>query len=387
MTVFKGYFLIIRRNIWTIMMYIMIFVVISCMIEISFRDSAVTGGFTSARVKVAVMDREGGVLGDTLRCLMQEEQDLVELPDEKQRLQEELFYGNVDYVLIVPENASEALEQGEKAIQSVTVPNSVSSFYVESQVDSLLNQIRVCLAAGFPLEEACAKSLEIAEISADVKLMDVNGNAGIREGYNYYFGYMPYAFLGAAVMSMSVVIMEFKKKDIRRRIQSSAVPFYRQNIAMILSFGAVGILIWGICVLMQAVLYQGGIFRSPHVGYYILNSLVFMAASLSIAYLTGMIANSPGALNGLNNIISLGLCFLGGIFVPIEMLGNDVERVSRFLPTYWYSRINGILGDYGSISAELQKTIRLGVAVQLLFAAACFAVTLALRRMQMREKD
>lgn len=386
MTVFKGYFLIIRRNAWSIIMYIIIFVMISCMIEMSMRGSVVTEGFSAARLEVAVIDREGGILGDTLRKVMEKEQNLVELEDDKQKIQEELFYSNVDYVLIIPEGASEAVKAGEKAVQSITVPNSTSAFYVESRVNCVLNEIRVCLAAGFDIGEACEKALEISGLSAEVELMDVNGNAGVRESYNYYFGYMPYAFLGAAIMSMSTVIMEFKKREIRRRIQSSSLPFFRQNAAMIVSFAAVGLVIWGICMAMQAVMYQGGIFKSTNALWYIINSLVFMTVSLAIAYLTGMLSNSRAALNGLNNIISLGLCFLGGIFVPLEMLGGGVEKVSRFLPTYWYAKINGILGDYTAISADMKHTIWTGIVNQLLFAAACFALTLAIRRRQMQEK-
>ncbi len=386
MTVFKGYFLIIRRNAWSIFMYIIIFVLISYMIEMSMRGTVVTEGFSAAKLEVAVIDREGGVLGDTLRKVMENEQNLVELEDDRQKIQEELFYANVDYVLIVPEGASETVRTGGKAVQSITVPNSTSAFYVESRVDSVLNQIRICLAAGLDLEAACEKALEISELSADVELVDVNGNAGVRESYNYYFAYMPYAFLGATIMSMSMVIMEFKKREIRRRIQSSSVPFFRQNAAMIASFAVVGLVIWGICMVLQSVMYQGGIFTSPHPLWYVINSLVFMTVSLAVAYLTGMLSNSPAALNGLNNIISLGLCFLGGIFVPLEMLGGGVEKISRFLPTYWYSRINGILGDYASISADMKQTIWMGIVNQLLFAAACFALTLAIKRRQMQEK-
>ena len=95
--------------------------------------------------------------------------------------------------------------------------------------------------------------------------------------------------------------------------------------------------------------------------------------------------NSVNALNGINNVVSLGLCFIGGIFVPIEMLGNGVKMVAGFTPTYWYSRINGILGDYEHLTAEMRQNILQGLAIQLLFAAACFCVTLAVSKARQRE--
>lgn len=387
MTVFRGYLLIIKRNVWSIMMYIAIFVGIAVMIQASYQNSSINQGFTTYKLNMAVIDRDGGVLADAVRTLMDREQHLVDLADDQQVIQDELFYNNVEYVLVIPEGAEEKLARGEMALQSISAPNSIASYYAQAQADAFLNQVKVCLECGFPMEEACRMVLAAAGETADVRLMDVNGNAGIREGYNYYFLYMPYAFLGATVMTMGIVIMEIKKRDIRRRMQSSAVPFFRQNLAAVSSFALVGLAIWAVCILLGSLLYQGGIFKSPNAGLYLLNSLCCMLVSLSLGYLTGMVAGGPNSLSGFSNVVTLGLCFLGGIFVPLEMLGDGVRRVSQILPTYWYTVINDTLGDYEVLSPEKLSIIRKGLLIQVLFATACFGITLAIRRIQMRENS
>ena len=105
-----------------------------------------------------------------------------------------------------------------------------------------------------------------------------------------------------------------------------------------------------------------------------------MLVAMALAYVSGILAHTPASLNGLNNVLSLGLCFLGGVFVPIEMLGEGIEKVSRFTPTYWYSRINGLLGNYGELGSELKGEIFQGLLIQVLFAAACIAVTMAVKK-------
>lgn len=387
MTVFKGYLLVIRRNLGTIIMYIAIFVGVAGMIQASYGSTKGLQGFTSVKLDVAVLDRDGGVLADALRQLLAREQNVKEIEDDQQVIQDELYYRNVEYVLVIPEGIENLVKDGEKGIQNITVPNSVMGFYVDQQVNMLLNQIRVYLACGYSMEESCEKALSLGAKEASVELLDVNGNAGIRPDYNYYFGYMPYAFLGAIIMAMSLVIMEFKKKEVRRRMQSSAVPFRRQNLAAIASFLVIGGGIWLICMAIQTVLYRGGIFRDSNAGYYLLNSLVCMLVALSLGYISGMAAGSPVALSGINNVVSLGLCFLGGIFVPLEMLGGAVGKIAQFLPTYWYSTINGILGDYEVLGVEMRRTIWQGLGIQALFAAACFGIALAIRRMQTQEKE
>lgn len=385
MTVFKGYLLIIKRNLHTILMYIFIFMGITLAIQKSFTDSSAGDGFSSAKLKVAVMDRDGGSLADTLKRMLERKHHLVEIQDDAQIIQEELYYRNVDYILVVPEGAEELLRQGEMAVQSISVPNTLNCYYARSQINVFLNQIGIYLNCGYSMEEACAKALKLSETGAEVTLLDVNGNAGERELYNYYFGYMPYAFLGATIMAVSLVLLEFKRTDIRQRMESCAVPFWKQSLAMAGAFLAIGAAIWLICIVVQTILYQGGIFRSEHRIFYLLNSLDCLLVSLALGFLAGMISGGPSSLSGINNVFSLGLCFLGGIMVPLEMLGEGVQKVSRFLPTYWYSVINGILGDYKTLGEELSGTIWKGLLIQLLFALAAFSVAMVIRRWRLQE--
>ena len=68
--------------------------------------------------------------------------------------------------------------------------------------------------------------------------------------------------------------------------------------------------------------------------------------TLSITMLLSMIASIPfGAkARGTANptayvtcVIGLSFAFLGGTFVDITMLGDQVAKVGRFTPNYWYS--------------------------------------------------
>ena len=385
MTVFRGYLLIIKRNLHTILMYIFIFMGITLAIQKSFTSSGAADGFSSTKLNVAVMDRDGGSLADTLKQMLERKHNLVEIEDTPQVIQEELYYRNVDYILVVPEGAEELLRQGEMAVQSISVPDTMNCYYAESQINVFLNQIGIYLNCGYSMEEACEKGLKLNETEAEVTLLDVNGNAGERELYNYYFGYMPYGFLGATIMAVSLVLLEFKRKDIRRRMESCSVPFWKQSMAMAGAFLAIGAAIWILCIAAQTIIYQGGIFRSEHMVFYLLNSLDCLLVSLALGFLSGMISGGPASLSGINNVFSLGLCFLGGIMVPLEMLGEGVQKVAQFLPTYWYSVINGILGDYSKLGEELLSTVWKGLLIQLLFALAAFGVAMVIRRLKLQE--
>lgn len=394
MRVFKGYLKIVLRNSRLLFMYVLITIFIVVAIQKSAAESGMENGFQAVKVNVAVIDREGGPLAETIRSYMERTQKLIRIADDPQALQEALFYRNITYAVIVPENAAAALggesavtalDEGGAAVQTVKVPGSQAGYYLDAKINALLNQIRVYQKSGFSLEEACKRALALSEIEPDVTLLDLNGNKGEIPAYNYFFRFLPYGILSGLIMGLGLVIMAFKKKEIQRRLYCSPVSLLSQNLAAVACFAVVAAVIWTVCIAAQTFLYNGGIFTSQNAGYYILNSLAMMLVAMSLSYLAGMMANGGGALNGLNNVISLGLCFLGGVFVPIEMLNSGILNVSRFLPTYWYSKINSILRDYASISPELEKTIFQGLLLQLLFALACFCVTMAVTKARMRE--
>ncbi len=386
MTVFRGYLLLMKRNIFTIVMYIAIFVGICVAIQKTMGADKNQNDFSSVRIKTAVLDREEGSLGKALKEFLGRNQELVSIADEDDVIQEELYYRNVTYVLVVEPGAESRLAAGEQAVTSISVPGTVSSYYAEASVQQFLNQIRVYVSCGYSMDEACRHALSLGEERAPVTMLDRNGNGGVRPDYNYYFAYMPYAFLGASIMSLSVVIMAFKKQEIRRRMAGSPLPFWKQSLAMALCFFLGGALIWGSCMGIQAFLYQGGCFLSTNWMIYLLNSLACILVALSLGFFSGTVAQGPASLSAICNVISLGLCFLGGIFVPIQMLGTSVERAARFLPTYWYSVINEVLGNFESLPPGRWEAVWFGLLIQILFALAVFGVTLVLRRRQLQSE-
>lgn len=384
MTVSKGYFLMVRRMIYTLAVYIGIFIGVCIMMQFSLGKTLPTEGFSSYRMKVAVIDRAKNELSQTICGMIGEKHELADVADDPQAIQDALYYRDAEYVLILPEDLKERFESGRQAVERVTVPDSVMGFYVDMQVNTMLNQIRAGMAGGLTEEEACKEAARLAALPGNVTLYDRNGNAGRLAPHNYFFRYMPYGILGSVVWTISLILMEFKREEIRRRMQSSAVSFRKQNLAAVVSFLAVGFAVWMACVLSGVLLYGRDLLSDRNFGWYLLNSFVFMLVALSLGYLCGSLAEGPQALNGFTNVVSLGMSFLGGVFVPIEMLGK-VELISQFLPTYWYSRINEMLGGYRTVAGDQLTLAAQGLGIQVMFAAACLAVTLAIRRAKMQE--
>ena len=62
MTVFKGYLQIIKRNMGMIVMYMGIFLSVCMMIQRTLGSAGVSQGFSSVKINVGVVNRDGGIL-------------------------------------------------------------------------------------------------------------------------------------------------------------------------------------------------------------------------------------------------------------------------------------------------------------------------------------
>ena len=116
------------------------------------------------------------------------------------------------------------------------------------------------------------------------------------------------------------------------------------------------------------MLSQGGLL-------YALNSLVFVIIALSIGFLLGNICDSK-IISPISTVISLGCAFLGGSFVPQEVLGENVLKIARIIPSYWFVKANDTIAETGVFTSGALKEIFGYMGIQLCFAAAFLAVAL-----------
>lgn len=103
-----------------------------------------------------------------------------------------------------------------------------------------------------------------------------------------------------------------------------------------------------------------------------------LLVALSISYLVGIVTANQDMLSGIVNTISLGMCFLCGVFVPLEYMNVNVKTVAHFLPVYWYEKTNDMLAQFGSITGEVRTEILQAIGIQCVFALAFLCIAMAI---------
>ena len=380
MAVFKAYMKIARKNIWMILLYLGIFFCVTILFQRFVPEGA--EGYTAESVPVGIVDEDGGEAAESLINYIGRTNETILLEDDRESLQEDLFYRNVGYIVRIPDGFMEKCILGEEKIEAVTVPGTYAGYYVDQQVNSYMVYARSYAAAGFT-ETEIASAMAHRD-KAEVTLVDFSGNAGQVPAYTFYYQYLPYLLLSVLGYVMGYILMGFRRGSLPQRMRASAVPERRQSVEGLAASLVIALALWGIGVAASVVMYGQDIYESGKLIWYLLNSLVMMLTALSLAYLVGTLVKSSNALSGIVNIISLGMCFVCGVFVEISYLSAGVRKAAQFLPVYWYETVNTLLTDHRTVAGSIRSEVLSGIGIQIVFAIAFVCVTLAVAKRSRR---
>ena len=376
MTVFRGYIKVIKSNRLMICFYLAIFFAFSILFQTTAK-SADTEMYQMRGVRIGVINNDDGALAEALVRYLSGIHQVTELDDEISVLQEKLYYRAADYIVRIPEDFYEKCISEGKELEVTMIPGSYTGIYVDQQINSFLNNAAVYQKAGFT-EEETADAMKNRE-NVRVELADDKSVSGDNKVYIYYFRYMPYLYLAVFGFVLGDILWSFQKKELNRRMMASPVPLRRQKLEGMLCMILFGTGIWALLILGAAVCYGKSWTGSGNAGYYILNTLALLFCTLSVAFLAGTISPNRAALTGIVNILSLGMCFLGGTFVSLDVMSSSIKKISQFLPVYWYEKANDILTDFSMMTETARNQVLQAVGIQIVFGVAffCLAVTAA----------
>lgn len=382
MTVFKGYMLMFKRNVGTALMYFAIFLAIAILITAS-TEKENAKSFVEAKVAVSMVNLDNGELSKNLVNYLQKKHDVDIKEDNKSVLYEELYYGKKSVVLRIQENFEEKVFKGESGVYLTNAPGSYKGIYLEQQINLYVSNVVSYCESGYSMEEACRK-VE-AQKESKITIDDVNGNGGQIQAYATFFQYIPYMLISVFGSVLGKILYEFRRKNVKKRATASSYSLVRQNVETILAFVVIGTGTYLFTVLTAVILYGRDFLASQNAGWYLLNAFASTLVSLAIAFIIGIFVKTALQVTIIATPLGLGLSFLCGVFVPLEVLSVQIKNIAKFLPVYWYEVVNGLLSDYADIDGDIFRQVISGIGVQLLFVVLLLGFAMAVLKYQRQE--
>lgn len=384
MSAFKVCLKIVRSNLPGISIYFVVFVAISLVMTMIYRPPTVSSTFVPDKVNIAFFAAEETALVAGLREALAPQVNFVELPDDALRLQEELFYRNIQYILRVPAGFTASfMQNGPLRLQRTSVEGAASAAYLNLRINRYLGILRLYADAagglGLALEQQVAFALQDLSQSAAVQLTSPTVATQGRARLGMYFNFLPYTLLFVITIGVASIFITFGGDKIKQRNQCGPVSPRIISLQCYLACLVFALASWGVLVAVSLAFGNQDV-ASPATWLYLLNSLVFTLGAAGLAYLLGNLTHNKEVVLAAANIAALGTSFIGGVFVPQEFLGPTVLRVASFTPTFWYVRANSIIATVTTFSAATLSGYLSALAVQLGFAAAFVVIALAIEK-------
>ncbi len=375
MQVFKLFFHILKRNIGIVIMYVAIFLGVA--IGVTSAQSATGTGVSSDEVKltISIIDQDQKTIGAAMKEYFGKGNELVEMAYDEKAIADKLYWRDLDYVLVIPEGFEESLtddEEGVMELKCMKVPGYFDASFFETDLNLYITKLGSLLSAGYSMEEAQEMLMELQTEETKVEVAEfINENQN--DWTTMFLNFVPYLFISLAIYGIGTILLVFNAPLVKARMECGAMSMKKRLLGLAAGIAVYGAAMFALVIVVAGIASKGALFTDVRFPYFLINMAALLLFSLSLGFFVGTVAKNANTLNGFVNIFSIGLCFIGGVFVPMQFFGEDVLKVARFFPTYWYAKTNT---EIGAMTSEFAGDLLGQIGIIAAYALAFFAVTI-----------
>jgi ABC-2 type transport system permease protein len=275
-------------------------------------------------------------------------------------------------VLIIPQNYTDDLLAGKNPMIEVKKTQDGYSTYMELMLERFIKIVDIYSKTGMNQDEICQYIKNDLKQEAKITI-DSNLDVSMYSKIKQYYNFSNYVFLSLCILIISEIMASFKDEKIKRRNLTSATPFKKISIQVFMGNVSIVILIWAFYVAISILLYKS-IMLSKIGLLLMINSFVFTITSSAIGFLIATIVKKREAINGIVNVVALGLSFISGAFVPQKYLGNTVLGIAKIFPSYWFIINNSKIVEINEFGFNSLKPVIANMGIIASYVIIIFAI-------------
>lgn len=378
MLVFKNYFKIIKYNAPAISIYIVVFLVISIMVN-KTKPTIVATDFTNTKTDVIwINEDEESPLLQGFKTYLEDYVNYVSLPDDKEGLQDALFFREAEYIIRIPKGFTEAFMKGTPIeLRRTMVPDSVSALYTDRVIENFWHTASMYLAyTPSEIQQELITKVNDTLYQEIQVVMEQSQDSQVGIAYLVtYFNFMPYALMATLILVVGTCMNAFYKRSTFRRSMCAPTHKVLMDIQLLLSNV---VLAGGILVsfIILGIILNGKQMFSMQGGLLIVNSVILTLLALSISFLVGMLVEQKQVQQAVANTLSLGLSFISGVFVSQALMSESVLKIASFTPLYWTVKANNMIGELTNFNTASLLPVYSAMSMELIFILAIISVAL-----------
>lgn len=380
MTIYKAIMRLLKANKGTLLIGIAITMFITLAQSGQIRDEQTT----LQTAKIVILSNDDSPLTAALSTYLKEEQRVVTLDDTSQKtLDDALYFGQIDYILTIPESFTRALTAGKKTQLTIqTKPGTYTKTLVNTTINQFLNTFLLYQKAQPHLsqQEVLQQTTQTLRQQATVKLDHTYTQKVNQSIAGRFINLLAYGLFSTIFSAYGLVNLAFNRPEIKMR--NSCSPVSRRRFSRKIAIATISYALLAAIGFSGFIMYVSKLANPQIIGLFSLSILAFFLTMITFSTLVTSLVKSSETISGVNNVFILGSCFISGVFVPSEFLPDIVNKIAAFTPTYWFVRSNMLIGETITYDTKFFEALGLNLFVLLAFSA----VFMVLHFMNMREK-
>lgn len=366
MPVFNTFFKILKKYAKSSMIYVVVFVGV-CIVFTKLGDGT-SKEYKMSSCNIAVFDMDQSEASQRLIDYLSTIHTIkLDYEDDKESLQDRLYYREIAYVLYIEEGFAE-----NNKLSNIKRQGTNIGVYIDGQIQAYLNTFAAAKQAGYDDASAYELTLKALDSKGSVSMKGKESNRYGNTIY-YFFQYEAYVLLMIMSSVLGPILVAFNKTETKNRLSISALSARERNLQLFLGSVVTSIMVWGLFVVLCFILNKGVFGEKELLA--TINTFVFTIVAASISSVLGNFGLEAAAFSMMTNVVGLAMSFLGGVFVPMEFFGKTLKMVSRLFPTHWFILANDCIFKEGEMSDFVTY-----VGVELLFALAFFAIAMVVAK-------
>ena len=335
MTIFK----IILLHFWKFKWFIIPLALIFFAIAALFSTAGGNDTFESETLRITVVNNSESETSEALIQYLSSshEVEVMTEPD-REHLEEQVFLMEIHGAVIIEENFEKQVKNGEPAVEIISDERATSAVQLESEISKFL------MFANAQFNEHGELDKETLQTAlTDTVNVELNNDTVIDTDENYtnaaaYTNFAAYWLMLFIMLSVGNLMSEYNKPELQKRIISAPVSSTSSALQILGAQSLVGIFAVLVMFFGLIGLYYDRLEGMPLAHIFVALMLI-MAFTLALQYAINALTTNRFIVNGLANLVTLGLAFLSGIFIPIELFGDTAQRIAEFLPLYHFTQI------------------------------------------------
>lgn len=371
MTVFRAFLRVLNHCKITIILYTVILIMFAIF---NMQTSENSTHFVASKPDILIInqDEEKGITKNLMDYLKQN-CEIKEVKNEKEAIEDSLFYREVNYMVSIPKNYRQDFLAGKNPELEIKSTGDYQAAFAKMLLTRYLKVANFYQANILQEDRLLDKINETLDEQIEIEITSKLDTDHLNQA-TFYYNFANYSILAGCVYVICLILSSFKEEKIVKRTRISSMNYKEHNRKLLLCNTLFAVCLWLFYTLISFVLV-GNVMFTIHGLLYLVNSFVFTLCAVTIAFLIGNLVLNKNAINGIVNVVALGSCFLCGAFVPMEWLPDIVLKIAHILPSYYYIKSNEMLKGLEMINLETLKPILFNMGILILFALGFVLLT------------